>query len=318
MNEIKDLTVVITIYKVKDYLSKCLNSVKKQTIRNFEVYMVVGDDDADCIKICTEYCELDERFKLVVSEPRGLSDARNVGIKHCRTQYVTFLDGDDYLDEYAFEKLMDLINRSHAEIAIGNYAVEKNNKIIVNNCSVKSKDMCGNEAIDHFLTGHGIEFVVAWGKVYKTSLFKDNNINYPVGKLHEDNLTTYKLYYSANNVSWINDVVYYYVDRIDSLSSNRNIDKEMSVYEGIDELREYLLDRKELCDAVDCYEISTLVNILIKSIIANDKQIEKIMSEEIYNKHYWHNSRIRIRMKIFCFAITRSSLLRRFLRLLKR
>lgn len=296
----KQLTVIVTIYKVADYLDKCLYSILCQTFTDFQALLVVGATDEACIQICNQYAEKDSRFATIVSEPRGLSDARNVGIQKTETEYITFVDGDDYLVETAFETLIQHIH--NCDIAVGNYLVDDGGKHCKTEGNFRESVYSNREALVCFLNGHGIQFVVAWGKIYRTTLFTKNAVSYPLGKLHEDNLTTYKLLYHAERIVYIDRPVYVYVNRIDSLSYNMNIGKEKAIIEDIPNLRKYVEPIAGLTENIDAYEVRVFVSYmrrLAKSSSDNYTEylrcIRKLKGMRIQNSHY-----LRVRMKMLC------------------
>ncbi len=93
----KTVSVIVPVYNVKDYLSDCLESVIKQTFKNLEI-IVVDDGSTDgSDRICDDYKKKDSRIKVIHQENRGLSAARNEGVKASSGDYVVFLDSDDYM-----------------------------------------------------------------------------------------------------------------------------------------------------------------------------------------------------------------------------
>lgn len=300
-----NLTAVVTIYKVAEYLNKCLDSLLKQTYKNFKVLMVVGSDDTACISICNKFEAVDERFRTVLCEAKGLSDARNYGIHHTLTKYITFVDGDDYLSEKAFEELLKQMGND-IDIVIGNYALDYGQCIIPSKTKFRSGRMSSNRALKNFLTGHDCQFVVAWGKIYKTALFKDNQIEYPMGKRHEDNLTTYKLLYYAKAVVYTNCIIYYCVERKNSLTYDTDLKKEKCIIEGMDELREFLSRRKQLKVEIDAYEVSVNISYLKKVCTSKEDEAFKIYKKCVRNvRRLKLGKRLRLRMKFLCIMIRR-------------
>lgn len=298
-----ELTAIVTIYKVEEYLSKCLDSLSMQTYENFRCLLVVGALDEECIKICKKYEKKDIRFETIISEPRGLSDARNVGIVATETEYITFIDGDDYLAVSAFETLMREIKT--CDIVIGNYLVDDCKTTVKPEGKFISGIYSNKEALTAFLNGHGIQFVTAWGKVYRTSLFKEYGISYPVGKLHEDNLTTYKLLYRAKKIQYIDIPVYYYVDRPTSLSYNESLEKEKVIIDDLPSLREYLEGMDGIEENIDAYEIRVLISYIIRLAKSSDTgkiEYRKCVSE-LKKLNVFGLGHLRVRMKFLCFMI---------------
>lgn len=300
-----NLTAVVTIYKVKEYLDKCLRSIEMQRYKSFVVLLIVGSNDEECIEICKEYEKKDDRFRVIIAEPKGLSDARNVGINNTNTKYITFIDGDDYLPDTAFEILMRSIN-DDCDIVIGNYKIDTGERILEPKGHICEGIYSPQEALTAFLIGHDIQFTVAWGKIYNTKLFKDNDIEYPVGKLHEDNLTTYKLLAKAGKITYIDDPVYCYVQRENSLSFNINIEKENVVVNDIPFLREYLRGFDDLKNEIDAYEIGARMSLMIRMTRHKNAYYTEFVKVflRIKELNYLHNPLIRMRMKVLCIFVS--------------
>lgn len=91
-------SVIIPVYKVEDYLEKCVESVLNQEFKDIEIILVDDGSPDNCPKMCDDYAEKDSRIKVIHKENGGLSDARNFGIKAATGKYIFFLDSDDYWD----------------------------------------------------------------------------------------------------------------------------------------------------------------------------------------------------------------------------
>ena len=89
------ISVVVPIYKVQDYLERCIKSIINQTYDNLEIILVDDGSPDECPKICDEYALKDERIKVIHKENGGLSDARNFGIAAATGKYISFIDSDD-------------------------------------------------------------------------------------------------------------------------------------------------------------------------------------------------------------------------------
>lgn len=312
-----ELTAIVTVYKVEKFLNKCLKSIQGQSFADFKVLMVVGNNDTNCISICKKYEKGDSRFRTILAEPKGLSDARNVGLDEADTKYVTFIDGDDYIHKDMFKLLICGLKKSNCDIAVGNYIIDNERNIKKNKVNIDDGKYDSNEMLKFFLCGHDIQFVVAWGKIYKLSLFKKNNIRYPVGKLHEDNLTTYKLMYNAAHIYYCNSAMYIYVNRGDSLAHNKHLQGEQAIENGLYELEEYLSDRIALNSYVKSYKVSVKVSFLLKVAKCKDLESTKLYYktvEELKEMQFIRNPHVRIRMKTLClFVVTFPRILKKIL-----
>lgn len=115
----KLITVIIPVYNVKSYLSKCIESVKKQSYKNLEIILVDDGSDDGSFSICKEFSKKDSRIKLYRTENLGLSHARNVGLDHASGEYIVFVDSDDYIYE---DMVKTMISKSeNADLVICNY-----------------------------------------------------------------------------------------------------------------------------------------------------------------------------------------------------
>ena len=218
------VSVIIAAYNIEDYILKCLESVKAQTLKDFEA-IVVDDGSTDRTgKICDEFCARDKRFRVVHKKNGGLSEARNFGIKEAKGEYVALVDGDDYADERFIEKLYEKV-LAGAEVAICGFTTVPEGKVE----KFLTETVSGVEATKKLLTGQENYMIVSWNKLYKRELFE--GIEFPVGRKHEDSLTTYKVLAKAATVAIFDEPLYFYVQRegsiMDSVKLGDRLDMKM-------------------------------------------------------------------------------------------
>ena len=127
------ISIIVPVYNTEKYLSKCLNSLIKQTYKDIEI-IVVNDGSKDkSLEIAKKIAKQDNRIKVFNKENGGLSSARNFGIEKASGEYIGFVDSDDYIKENMFEILYNMIKEANAKIAIcGWYLVEDNQIISIN------------------------------------------------------------------------------------------------------------------------------------------------------------------------------------------
>ena len=120
-------SIIVPVYNVEKYLSKCLDSVINQTNQDFEVIVVNDGSPDNSQKIIYEYVEkYPDKIKGFIKENGGLSDARNYGIARASGEYIIFLDSDDYIDEHLLEKLDEKIKEDSNLDIIGYNLVDVN------------------------------------------------------------------------------------------------------------------------------------------------------------------------------------------------
>lgn len=117
MCEEKLLSVIVPVYKVEPYLHRCVDSIRNQTYKNLQIILVDDGSPDNCGKICDEYAELDARIIVVHQENRGLSGARNTGLRYAKGEYVAFVDSDDWIAPTMYETLVRMIERNDLDMA---------------------------------------------------------------------------------------------------------------------------------------------------------------------------------------------------------
>lgn len=195
-----DLSIIVPVYNVEDYLYQCLNSIFNQkTSCSYEV-IVVNDGSTDNSAAILNEFGAKENYFLLQQENQGLSGARNSGLQFVRGRYIMFVDSDDYLPENTVESLMSAAEHYQADIVQGGYysVSQKGNEY---------RTMAAYETKGS-VPPNGVVSGMAWGKVYKSELFE--GICFPEDYWYEDTITTSILTHLAKRVSTISDMVYYY------------------------------------------------------------------------------------------------------------
>ena len=237
MNE--DLvSVVIPIYNVEKYLKQCINSVINQTYSNLEIILVNDGSPDNCGKICDEYAQKDSRIKVIHKENGGLSDARNAGISEAKGKYITFIDSDDDVTADYVEYLYKLLSMNKTKMAIATHTLVSGEKRINTGIGYKEKVLTTEECLERMLCEEGFS-ISAWAKLYDKELF--DGIEFPKGKLNEDNGTTYKLVFKCDQIAYGNKNIYNYYKRENSITTSKFNLKKMDLIELTD----------EMCDAID-------------------------------------------------------------------
>lgn len=231
------ISIIVPIYKVELYLARCLNSIIHQTYSNLEIILVDDGSPDKCGDICEEYKLQDSRIRIIHKENGGLSDARNAGLDISTGEYIALVDSDDWVAPNYIQVLFDLIKNNGADISICNLLLVYNNEEIINadnNKNVEVKKYTNIQALEQYFEEYSLQMIVAHCKLYKAELFK--NIRYPLGKIHEDEYTTYKLLYSANKVMFTTSCLYYYFQRSDSIiGAGFNLNGRYNYLEAIEE-----------------------------------------------------------------------------------
>ena len=103
------ISVIVPIYMVEKYIHRCIDSILQQTYKNLEIILIDDGSPDKCGKICDMYLSVDSRVKVIHQKNGGVGAARNTGLQHCRGEFITFVDGDDYISSDLIETLYSKI-----------------------------------------------------------------------------------------------------------------------------------------------------------------------------------------------------------------
>lgn len=206
------ISVIVPVYKVEQYLRKCVDSILAQTYQNLEIILVDDGSPDACGTICDEYAKQDSRITVIHKPNGGLSDARNAGLDLMTGKYVAFVDSDDWIMPRMYETLLQMLKQFQADIAFGAVAddLEQDGKattVKVSNYGDEPFSESAAEAMRRYFHGSW----AAWDKLYKADLFRD--IRYPVGEINEDEAIVLQLLSKCTCVCYTNEVFYHYMRR---------------------------------------------------------------------------------------------------------
>lgn len=276
------ISLVVTIYNVEQYLERCLESIKEQTYKDFDVLCINDGSTDSSEKIINSFLN-DSRFKLYNKENGGLSDARNYGLTHVNTEYVMFVDSDDYLDKNLLFEVMQRVEKSNADILVFGY-----NQISLANNTIEKIDLYIENGIYSLKTNKELLAFTpnaAWNKIYRTALFRNNEFKYPFGYRHQDLGTTGKLLFKANTIEYLNIPLYnYIVDRPNNITSQVD-NKLYHIIDMCKEIIEYYIQVNAFDDYKEELEYLTKANCiqsLRKAMNIKDKKFVLRFIDDIF------------------------------------
>lgn len=232
------MSVVIPVYNVQKYLHKCVDSILNQTIKNYEVILVDDGSMDDSSKICDAYAKNNKNVISLHKKNGGLSDARNFGVKYASTDYIVFVDSDDYVDSEYLESLWKLHLKYDSDVVVQGIRRESENESWLSEIKNSSEIVVNaEEAIELMCNGRKVG-VFAYAKLYpKRYLLKTP---YPIGMLHEDIFTTYKLFDQSAKVAIGTECHYHYLVREGSILNSRFNLHHMDCLLGANEIIDFV------------------------------------------------------------------------------
>lgn len=270
------ISIIVPVYNVESYLKRCIDSIQKQTLTDFELILVDDGSPDNCGNICDEYAVHDNRIHVIHKENGGLSDARNAGIdwvfENSNSEWITFIDSDDWIHCKYLEELYNAVCRTGAQISICGYQQIKDDELNVH--EIANVELWDTE---EYYCKHHVNATVAWGKLYKRECFR--NIRYPKGKLHEDEFVTYKLLFMFKSVAVIQSPLYAYYINSDGIMKSSWSPKRLHALEAYEERIKWFRKRK----MVSLY--SWTVECFAWHIYSIRKKIIEGENEEIVKKY---------------------------------
>ena len=225
------LTVVIPVYNVEKYLKRCVESVLVQEWHNYDILLVDDGSTDSSPQICDDYAKVYDFISVIHKKNGGLSEARNTGILHAKGEYVYFPDSDDWIETDTFLALAEVLESQKFDIISFNREFVKDEDDAIVSDSLVTQVFEGKDAFVQMLK-HSYITGFANDKIYRKSLFIDNNILFPKGKYYEDLGTNYKLFLSAKKVYATNQKYYHYlIDNPDSITQSWNEQKFSDMFE---------------------------------------------------------------------------------------
>ena len=229
----KKISVVVPVYKVEQYLDRCVKSILSQTFSDFELILVDDGSPDNCGKMCDEYAEKDGRIKVIHKKNGGLSDARNFGIDYAMTEsgseWITFIDSDDWVHPKYLEALYNAVTETGLPISVCSFERTYGESPAVDETLLLPK--CVNT--EEFYCKDNVNAIVAWGKLYKKDYF--GKIRYPVGKLHEDEFVTYRIIFQTPDIAFIDEPLYAYFQNSGGTMLGGFSERNLVVFDAVSE-----------------------------------------------------------------------------------
>ena len=271
------VSVIVPVYNVEQYLSRCLTSLINQTLEDIEI-IVVNDGSTDgSERIIKEYKRNNSKIIAVNKENGGLSSARNFGLYYATGEYFAFLDSDDYVYRNIYKKMYEKAKATNSDYVECDFIwkYEKNEKIDTGYRYKNKKEM--------FQTGR----VVAWNKLIKREIIENNELKFPVGLYYEDVEFFYKLIPHINKFSFIEEPLVYYVQRESSIV-NKQDHRTRHIFIALEHVMNYYIKLGLYDEYKDEIEY-TYTRLLLCSSLKRISDIEDEVTKLLIYNETWHN-----------------------------
>ncbi len=198
------ISIIIPVYNVSKYLERCLNTVINQSYIDLEIILINDGSTDDSGKICDEYALKDKRIKVIHQKNKGLSGARNTGLKHATGDYVGFVDSDDWIELDMYETMFNILQKENVDIVecALNKALDVESTL---NRSGNLKIESRIDALKRIITNQNFS---VWRRLYKKETI--SNISFVEGKNSEDVYYTLTVFKNIQKIAYYSAPLYNY------------------------------------------------------------------------------------------------------------
>lgn len=227
------ISVIIPVYKVQEYLDRCIESVVTQTYRNLEIIIIDDGSPDECPAMCDRWAAKDDRISVIHKENEGVSIARNVGLKEAKGAWISFVDSDDWLHPQFFELLLHQAHQSIADVIVSDH-LRTEEVVSFEKYSISDIKFSRMTIDGVFHNSHVRNYV--WGKIYKAELLRDKAFDEEIS-FGEDALFNVTVFRTEGiEVYYTSEKLYFYYDRDNSVVNTLSRLKQTALYEKYIEL----------------------------------------------------------------------------------
>ena len=320
------ISVIVPVFNVEKYLSRCINSILNQSFTDFELILIDdGSTDGSGI-ICDEYAKKDSRITVIHQNNQGQAAARNKAIDIAKGDYYSFVDSDDYIHPKMFETTLRIINASKCNVVLFQFYVGTDSQYSWEETNSHYSLYQGKDFLRHCLLNNENGCWILCDKLFDRSCFKE--IRLPQGRKYEDNAVVYKILYNIQTIAVCDSILYYYYTNPNSTTKSGFSEERADWILVLEEMIDFFLYKNdvEVCDCltrryfrdgvycynklIDIYPESKRLNHIKHSLkklsvsnkkrlgltIKNSTQLYKIIYP-YYSKNYWRVNAIIKKLK---------------------
>ena len=286
---IPKISIIVPVYKVEKYLSRCIKSILRQTFTDFELILVDDGSPDKCPQMCDDWGKKDKRIRVIHKENGGLSSARNAGLRAARGEYIGFVDSDDWIACDMYEILYQLAKKYRADITCG--GIERTNAGSVRKKTSGTIKEYTQDAFSRKYfkldSNETVHYIV--NKLYSHDTA--SKIKFPVSLINEDVEGFFLALLAAKKIVVIDSALYYYWENAESISYKWFTKKQMDlllVWRRVCKICEK--EKKEWLYFARLNYYRAYFGLLCRMLFSGES--EKFPKEKEYlirnlKKHYW-------------------------------
>lgn len=279
------VSVIIPVYNVEKYISRCIESLINQTYHNIEILLIDdGSTDRSGV-ICDTYAEKDNRIRVFHVVNGGVSKARNLGLEEIRGEWVSFADSDDFVSEYYIERLLDTAINAGVAIATCNYFRSDESDAV--NLPLVENSIPQVIDVANYAISEDYYHSAVWGGLYHRDIIENTRFQTDIF-YGEDTLFFCELLRKAEKVAYLDEKLYFYIQYPFSLSHGVFDEKKSTVIEARERICELFRGTKQYAQYRVTFGVLALDNIF--SMLSNESPNKNIYIkiDKAIKKSFWY------------------------------
>lgn len=221
-----NLSIIVPCYNVEEYLPKCLESILNQTYKDFELICINDESSDKTLEIIEAYAKKDARVKIINQKKKGISVARNEGLKQSVGKYIGFVDSDDFIEPETYEVAIKTLEEKKADIVYWGTKIEVSETSNISEKTVRKVETYHKLKRTGLILGadeiiNNVTFTI-WNKLFKKEIITENKIEFPLGRFFEDNEFILKYLLFCNSMYCLDRLYYHYVQRKKSVMNSKD------------------------------------------------------------------------------------------------
>lgn len=236
------ISIIVPAYNIENFIGRCIESIIHQTYRDWELLIIDDGSTDNTWNVISNYAKIDKRIKAFHKENGGVSSARNFGLDNAKGEYISLIDGDDWIESTLYEDAIRSLYEYNVDVFMFEYYIDNENKSIKHNIDYSYYGLIDTEqALVHSIRPHNR---FAWSKVFSSKLLKNRetidkirfNSDIIIG---EDTLFIIEVLLNSNRTYYTNEAYYHYDQRLGSAVRSSFNEKKISglqAYQSVNEL----------------------------------------------------------------------------------
>ena len=217
-------SIIVAVYNTEAYLDKCLQSILNQTFTDFEVILINDGSLDKSAEICEKYAQIDKRIRLIHQENQGVSATRNTALGMASAPYIIWVDADDWIEEDLLAEVKKSIDQTSADIILFDYYIVKGSQCEKHTLKYHEGFLNKQEAMSALALDEELQSYL-WNKAFKRSLFEGISF-LNIYRMMEDYAIMHLLFHRAATFYYLPRPLYYYFDRLGSISRTVRYDAQ--------------------------------------------------------------------------------------------